>query len=300
MDLVYAKLDPGNFGDELNTYLWPRLFPEAFSSHDTVDFVGIGTILSPFINRRGRRKVVFGSGAGYWKPPQLDETWDIFYVRGPKTARFLGIPENKSITDGAYCLRFLAERPVAPVGRIVFMPHHKSETEVDWESLCRDLGWTYASPTASVEPTLDVLRSAKLIVSEAMHGAIVADIYRIPWVPIRYGFRSLDFKWQDWCISVGLDYRPVDLPPLLDAKLGARDTLERAVKKAAGVLGVGKEAWHATPVFRSGRAARDEALKRLSAAGRADTAVLSADAELQRIHDRLSEQVEKFRRDYGR
>ena len=74
MKLVYAKMEPGNFGDELNAYLWPRLFPKACSSDKAIDFIGIGTILSPMVARTRRCKVVFGSGAGYWKVPQVDET----------------------------------------------------------------------------------------------------------------------------------------------------------------------------------------------------------------------------------
>ena len=30
MKLFYCQLPDGNFGDELNTYLWPRLLPDAF------------------------------------------------------------------------------------------------------------------------------------------------------------------------------------------------------------------------------------------------------------------------------
>jgi succinoglycan biosynthesis protein ExoV len=54
MRLVYAKLSPGNFGDELNVHIWPRLFPGAFATSDAIDFVGIGTILSPMIDSPAR------------------------------------------------------------------------------------------------------------------------------------------------------------------------------------------------------------------------------------------------------
>jgi succinoglycan biosynthesis protein ExoV len=47
-----------------------------------------------------------------------------------------------------------------------------------------------------------------------MHGAIVADALRIPWIPVctREGINS--FKWEDWCASVSLDYRPYHLPAI--------------------------------------------------------------------------------------
>lgn len=300
MKLVYCKLDPGNFGDELNPYLWPRLFPKAFLSDEAVDFLGIGTLLSPFVNRSGRHKVVFGTGAGYWKPPGIDHNWTIYFVRGPLTAKLLQIPIEFAITDAAYCLSFIDESPVISSKLVVFMPHHKSEMEVDWRSLCTEVGWAYASPTSSVESTLTLLKSAKLVVTEAMHGAIVADLYRIPWVPIRYGFRSLDFKWRDWCSSMCMEYQPIDLPPLLDARLGPRETIERFVKKTSGLLGIGKASWKATPVFRSSRKVRDDALKLLVAISERGEGVLSPDAALQQAKSKLWEKVERFRSDYAR
>src|SRR5688572_20698454 len=108
MRLVYAKLDPGNFGDELNPYLWPRLFPQAFAAVEQTDFLGIGTILSPMLEDSPRRKVVFGPGAGYWKAPKFDAiNWKIYFVRGPLTAILLKLPSEFAITDAAYCLSFV-------------------------------------------------------------------------------------------------------------------------------------------------------------------------------------------------
>lgn len=300
MRLVYAKLEPGNFGDELNPYLWPQLFPRAFSADDDCDFLGIGTILSPFVNRKGRRKIVFGTGAGYWDAPVLDSSWTVYFVRGPVTARMLRLPEHCAITDGAYCLSFV-EQPSPPAGNsVVFMPHHKSEDDVDWRGFCSELGWVYASPTLQVEPALQLLKSARLVVTEAMHGAIVADIYRVPWVPIRYGFRSLDTKWDDWCSSVSMRYRPIDLPPLLDARLSGRETIERMGKKLLGQLGVGKPAWRATPVFRSGRKARERTLELLRRVPSSGESFLSPDSALERTRERLWEQIERFRSAHGR
>ena len=218
------------------------------------------------------------------------------------TAELLGIPADLAITDAAYCLAFIDESPNEAIEsrRTVFMPHHKTELEVDWQSLCSDLGWHYLSPASTVESGLRMLRAAKLVVTEAMHGAIVADLYRVPWVPVRYGFRFLDFKWQDWCRSLAIDYNPIDLPPLLDARLGVRETIERAAKKTSAYLGLGKTRWKFTPVFRSGREARDHALKLLGTASNGNRAVLSSDTMLDSVITRLGETVERFRADHTR
>jgi succinoglycan biosynthesis protein ExoV len=47
-----------------------------------------------------------------------------------------------------------------------------------------------------------------------MHGAIAADALRIPWIPIITSPRMLTFKWQDWCSSLGLKYKPYYILPL--------------------------------------------------------------------------------------
>lgn len=300
MRLLYAKLTPGNFGDELNAFLWPKLFPGLWSADDSIDFIGIGTILSPLVARSPRMKLVFGAGAGYWRVPRIQANWKVYFVRGPLTASALGLPAQAAITDGAYCLALLDGYAAGgtATGPVVFMPHHKSEADVDWRSLCGDLAWTYVSPASPVDTVLQAMRGAKLIVAEAMHGAIIADHYRIPWVPVRYGFRSLDFKWRDWCASMSMEYRPVDLPPLLDASLAARDRIERLVRKSCGIVGIGKPAWKATPVFRSGSRMRDRALSLLGSISTSN-AHLSRDSVLERNQARLSAQVEQLRRQYG-
>lgn len=298
MKLVYAKLTPPNFGDELNAYLWPRLFPGLFADPGSVDFIGIGTILSRSVSRENRRKIVFGTGAGYWDVPALDDKWKIYFVRGAITAKLLGIGSESAITDAAYCLAFIDDIQSEASGKIVFMPHHKSETEVDWVSLCNDAGFCYVSPTLDVEAILGILKSAKLIITEAMHGAIMADLFRVPWIPIRYGSRSLDLKWHDWCGAMSMTYSPVDLPPLLDMHLSKRETLERAVKKAGGLLGLGKDAWKATPVFRSGTKLRDAALKLLIELPKHHGGIMSSDAVLDSIKDRLWGKVRHLRADF--
>ena len=76
-----------NFGDELNTLLWPRLLPGFFDDDPAEQFLGIGLVLDARHNT-GAVKLVAGAGyGGYEAPPRLDANWIIHWVRGPRTAR---------------------------------------------------------------------------------------------------------------------------------------------------------------------------------------------------------------------
>ena len=63
MKLHYYRDAWGNFGDDLNPWLWPRLLPGHFDRRGDELVLGIGTVL----NHRAPRapvKQVFGAGAG--------------------------------------------------------------------------------------------------------------------------------------------------------------------------------------------------------------------------------------------
>ena len=107
MKLVFFRGKVPNFGDELNLHVWPALLPKGFLDEDESElFVGIGSIIGTQMDPKAR-KFVMGSGyAGYMGLPDInDGTWDIRFVRGPNTAKTLGIDPKLSICDSAILLR---------------------------------------------------------------------------------------------------------------------------------------------------------------------------------------------------
>ena len=64
---------------------------------------------------------------------------------------------------------------------------------------------------------MTAIAQTEVLLAEAMHGAIVADALRVPWIPLCTSARILNFKWLDWCASLNLDYRPSFLSPLIGA-----------------------------------------------------------------------------------
>lgn len=216
MELYYYKDPRLNFGDDLNAVLWPRILSKEMYEVDDVVVVGIGSILTEEwlgqFSDAGKRVIVLGSGTSYDRPPRNIRDWSVQAVRGPLTASMIGMPD-KAITDGAILLA--AARDLMPVSEartdIVFMPHHRSIRLSPWDKIARKAGLTFVTPEQPVEDVLAAFSRAKLIVTEAMHGAIVADTLRIPWIPVVISPAIDEFKWRDWCRSMEVPFEPIDL-----------------------------------------------------------------------------------------
>lgn len=242
MRLYYYKDRVGNFGDDLNPWLWSRLIPEIIDQDEHTLFVGIGTILNDDIPD-AEQKVVFGSGVGLGGVPRLDDSWHIYCVRGPLTASALGLPEEKAITDPAALLRTVDLPAAVHHAPVSFIPHLESQLRarirgIDLEAACEGLGIHYIDPQASVNEVLAEIQGSEVVLAEAMHGAIVADALRVPWIPIQLYDHILDFKWKDWCRSVQLQYHPIRWSGKREIEDDSQvsSILDRALKKDISYL----------------------------------------------------------------
>lgn len=203
--------DCRNFGDELNGYLWPRLIPELDSTPGL--FVGIGTHLDEKLPRV-EPTIVFGAGAGYGRPPDLSHA-DVRFVRGPRTARMLGLPLDNNgpnprwITDPAILV--VDEDPFGLHLDVSFVPR--------WSVMASDptiperlerLGIHTISPLWEPARVIAEIAGSAHVITEALHGAVIADALRIPWTPV-YSEQGHFTKWLDWCESMDVRYEPEDL-----------------------------------------------------------------------------------------
>ncbi|GEA25926.1 exopolysaccharide glucosyl ketal-pyruvate-transferase [Microcystis aeruginosa NIES-4325] len=219
MKLRYYKLPKGerNFGDELNPWLWEKLIPGILDEDASVAFVGIGSLINnglPQKTRYARKIVIFGTGVGYGKGvPKIDESYTIYCVRGLLSAQALGISEKLAITDGAVLIRQVFSNQSPKKYRFSYMPHYELAGK-GWETVCQKLGFGYIDPRWSVEQVLSSISETEILLAEAMHGAIIADALRVPWLPITTNSSILAFKWQDWCSSIGVEYQPIRMKRL--------------------------------------------------------------------------------------
>jgi succinoglycan biosynthesis protein ExoV len=232
MQIVYYKDAVGNFGDDLNELIWPKVLPDDVRAAPDTVLVGIGSLLDQArfrdVETAGKRVFVLGSGAAYGRLPDDHERWTYCAVRGPLTASVIGRPEA-AVTDGAALLAGLPD--LVPISarrdEILFMPHHRTLVNSRWQKAAEQAGMTFVDPQWTPDRILACYGRAKLVVTEAMHGAIVADTLRIPWVPVMISPEVSIFKWRDWAGSLDLAYTPVALPPTARLEAFRYDRISR-------------------------------------------------------------------------
>ncbi|MBK0033754.1 polysaccharide pyruvyl transferase family protein [Erwinia sp. S43] len=205
-----------NFGDELNSWLWDYFLGDTKNISDCDYFVPVGSLLCDwFLERVGDKKtVIFSSGAGYGDVADLKkENIKIIGVRGTLTAQTLGLDESLAIGDGAALISLVPELKNSEnleneIKPVIFIPHHESLDDFDWESICNAAGIMFVDPRNTSKYVADKIINSKLVIAEAMHAAIFSDALRVPWVPIVTTHRINTFKWMDWLSMYNLKYSP--------------------------------------------------------------------------------------------
>ena len=221
MKLEYSRPHEGmgNFGDDLNAWFWDHFFPGLIDDDDSTILLGMGTIFDKWFTASlpsNSVKVVVGSGSG--KPgglPDIDGSWRIYGVRGPLTAAYFGLSCEQILTDPAMLVRdFEGVREQNARRGVGFMPHIWSADHWNWQRTCEQMGLVYVDPRCDSKVTLRKIAGLTRLITEAMHGAIVADALRTPWVAVSIASNFEPSKWCDWGGSLRLPVNFYSVPEL--------------------------------------------------------------------------------------
>ncbi len=296
MKLYYFKDPKGNFGDDLNEWLWGKLLADFFDEDESTLFVGIGTLINDRLPKESI-KHVFGSGVGYGKLPMVDDKFSIHALRGYLSAQALGQPDSIVITDAAILVRaVLASSIPEKIYKFGFMPTGEALRNYNWEEICDELGYCFISPHSSVEDVIKKILSCEVLISEAMHGAIVADAIRVPWIPVDCYGGVLKFKWEDWLSTANLPYRPIRLPSLFRefSTDGYVDKFKISLKRNLKKMGVWSSAW-ASPLPKPTSIREKElALSAMFDMGKVEP-FLSSDVIVSRLTGRYLDLLDDFK-----
>lgn len=299
-----------NFGDELNPWLWPKLLPELYDGSEDTIFVGIGTLLNdatPRLVEQAKRVAFFSTGAGYgrslrFQPPP---NWQIYCVRGSLSAKRLGLSPSLAITDGAALLKRYFSSVAESERRyaVSYMPHFRHGSRHLFEAVCERANIHYIDPVDKIENVISEISQSKVLISEAMHGAIVADTLRVPWIPVRTSPKILPFKWRDWCASVQQPYR---YHVIKGAQSLSRENLQYSIRpflQRQSTLVELFDGFRMSQSVLSGRAAEKTAEATLDSLSTQlvsisqKLAFLSSDRTLETLVIRLEECLDKLKRD---
>lgn len=282
-----------NFGDELNSWLWEQLIPGTFDQDEAIAFLGMGTLLNDLVRQRvpnARHIVVFGSGVGYGATlPQIDNNWTIYCVRGPLSAQALNLSPELAIADPAILIRRLYKPSSKKVYKFAYMPHYVQSIKAGkaWEKVCEQVGFHYIDARWSIEKVMTEISQTEVLLTEAMHGAIAADALRVPWVCVHTSASILEFKWQDWCQSMGVEYQPYKLPQLSDVPP------EYGIGSIRGIRG-SRSAIKASLNHWLNQVKTPSLLAKIAEVAHP---VLSTDSKIESLTLRLEEKLDQFKQD---
>jgi succinoglycan biosynthesis protein ExoV len=210
MYLYYYK-DKPNFGDAINPILANKIWGNDFFDSDCAERVlFIGTIID-VKPPAGTTEIIIGAGAPYTWRKYTPEGRTIYGVRGPLTCDLLGIDRKFATIDPAILVsRYFT---AATGAAAAFMPHHESHrtarSVLMWA--CEAAGITYINPLDDPLKIMAQIAGSSSLTTEALHGAITAEAYGVPWVPVIFSSQVRQRKWHDFTATIGSEYRPVNI-----------------------------------------------------------------------------------------
>ncbi len=207
---------PRNWGDELNKYLLEYITHKKFYFIPFTDsylqpmlhYILIGSILTSY---NFNKSIIYGSGILFPEKSVVGVPEKIISVRGPKTREILlksGIECPEVYGDPALLLPvFYKPKSGTVKGKIIVIPHIQTtvkEVKGACDGIISDYDILSLFDYKRWTDIIDTICSAKFVISESLHGLIVAEAYGIPnvWVEFKDHPEYWDFKYHDFFSSI--------------------------------------------------------------------------------------------------
>jgi succinoglycan biosynthesis protein ExoV len=301
MDLKYCSIKGGNFGDDLNTWLWAQFFDASvFDREDNYEFFGIGTVLTGSSLSGVKDKIILGSGVGEgFENIKFDPAKaDFYWVRGPKAARSLGLAPEFGLLDPAYLLLHTSmANEEAKLYRCSVIPHHMSVPMLDWKDCSQRASCHYINPKDDFAAVIRQIKQSELVVTESLHGAIIADAFNIPWIAIEYSHRFDRFKWQDWSESVEVELRFHELPFAFTGQVKSSAVLKNFLRNKIGRVTANPK-WYRRPYKKSSDAEISALVDKLAELAASEDGMVSQRTVIESKVQKMLHSIERFKRKY--
>jgi succinoglycan biosynthesis protein ExoV len=232
MPIVRSRI-ARDFVDAIDAALWPRLLHDFERTAATHDVHGVGAVLSRRSHALARRQLVLGAGADR-RSARVDAQWNVAWVRGPRSARRLRLPEDRALADASLLLRHA--RPdlpwtTEPRGDVVLMPRYAAASRGDVRRLAALVGAVPCDPASPLPEVVRAIAGARLLVTECVHGALLAELLNVPWRAFASSADVDACAWLDACDSFGLRWDPILLPAPLQSRIPGVGPFVRGVAR---------------------------------------------------------------------
>ncbi len=215
-----------NFGDYLSEMLYDALCGRARrrqQSHEFGQLFLIGSVISGWHIRKalatieddGRARIGFwGCGLRGETPiaPNLLARCKFMGVRGPLTRIGLGLPPETPLGDPALLMPLIYQPTIgaSSAGGTLCMPHFLDTLSTS-DLLLKSGADAVLRPGIRAQrpallETIDAIAGASFVLAGALHGAIVAAAYGVPFAYFDSGYVDAPFKWRDFSALL-------DIPP---------------------------------------------------------------------------------------
>lgn len=217
----------GNFGDALNPILLRHFGFEAVAVGRKGTFnhgrtlLAIGSVISNWHLRRTPGQIdIWGGG---WRGEAIDDRllarMTVHAVRGPRTATALGCPieGNDAVPMGDPALllpRFHAPPVATSRSGTLLVPHYFERRLLDPVAVGCDvlvkpnvrqrgrwIGWRLPTPLELI----DRIVASSFVLAGALHVAIIAQSYGVPWAAWAGSKIDCPAKWLDWFDYLGIE-----------------------------------------------------------------------------------------------